>query len=437
MIYPGNIILWITLLLPLSAAAPHIPICKHLLYVAVLVLAVVGIIDAIAAERRIKTVGISLPELTRFSIFNDSILKFSISNESTGNRIITIKPIIPDELKPQEKEISLEVEHGKTFFEWACSPSKRGDFQVKTCFVDMRSPLGFWHIRKKIHLENSNIKVYPDLQKERKKLAALFLNRADAGLHLNRMLGQGREFEKLREYIHGDSMDIIAWKTTAKRNKPICKVFQQEQTQEIYAVIDISRLSGKEIDGRSALEHYLTASLILGLVAEKQKDNFGVIAFDSRVIRFIKAKGGKQHYNACREAIYALHPNKCSPDYNTLFSFIRSNIPKRALLAFLVDLDDAAIAESFMEDVYIVSRKHICILHSLKHKKIAPLFEEGNVESLNDIYSSLAGHIQWADLMSVRNALYRLGISFTCSEFDNFSTEVISQYLNLKRRQLL
>jgi len=438
MIYPANIILWITLLLPFSAAAAHIPLLKHLLYVMILLIALVGVIDALAGHRKLSQINISLPELTRFSIFSENLLKFTISSELAGHNIITFKPLLPDELAPQNKHVLLELgDSDRTFFEWHCFPTKRGDFLIKTCFVEIKSIFGFWYIRKKITLENNCVRVYPDLQKERQNLAAFFLNRADAGLHLNRLLGQGKEFEKLREYIPGDSMDIISWKATAKRNKPISKVYQQEQTQEIYAVIDVSRLSGKIVDGKSALEYYLAASLVLGLVAEKQKDNFGIIAFDSRIIRFIKSKGGKQHYNACREAIYSLQPNDCSPDYNSLFSFIRSNIRKRVFLSFLIDLDDAALAESFIEDVHLVSHKHVCVINSLRHTDINPLFEGEQIDSVNEIYSKLAGHIKWAELMSVRNALYRWGINFTLTEFNSFSTEIISQYLNLKRRQQL
>ncbi len=42
-----------------------------------------------------------------------------------------------------------------------------------------------------------------------------------------------------------DGFDEIHWKATAKRRHPITKVFQVERTQEVYAVIDASRLSAR------------------------------------------------------------------------------------------------------------------------------------------------------------------------------------------------
>ncbi len=78
----------------------------------------------------------------------------------------------------------------------------------------------------------------PNLLDDRKNLSALFLNRGQFGLHAQRQVGKGRDFEKLREYIPGDGYDEIHWKATARRGKPITKVFQIERTQEVYVIVD-------------------------------------------------------------------------------------------------------------------------------------------------------------------------------------------------------
>ena len=53
----------------------------------------------------------------------------------------------------------------------------------------------------------AEIRIYPNLARERKNLAAMFLNRGAFGIHAQRQIGRGRDFEKLREYIHGDSIE--------------------------------------------------------------------------------------------------------------------------------------------------------------------------------------------------------------------------------------
>ena len=53
--------------------------------------------------------------------------------------------------------------------------------------------------------------------------------------------GHGRDFERLREYQPGDNYSEIAWKSTARRANPVTRLFQWEQKQEVYFVVDQSR----------------------------------------------------------------------------------------------------------------------------------------------------------------------------------------------------
>src|SRR5206468_11571218 len=155
---------------------------------------------------------------------------------------------------------------------------------------------------------SAGLRVYPDLHSERNEVAALFLRRSHFGTRAQRQAGQGRDFEKLREYVPGDSYDEIHWKATAKRGHPVTKVFQIERTQEVYVVLDASRLSAR-LSGsppRSALERSITAALILALAAERQSDLFGLVAFSDRILAFLRARRGKAHFDGCREALYRL-----------------------------------------------------------------------------------------------------------------------------------
>src|SRR5438105_2526977 len=124
-------------------------------------------------------------------------------------------------------------------------------FIAALVLLEAASPLGFWAVRRSLPI-NLELRVYPNLLRERKSLAALFLNRGAFGLHAQRQIGKGRDFEKLREYIPGDSSDEIHWKATAKRGHPVTKVFQIERTQEVYVIIDASRLSARTAGVRSS-----------------------------------------------------------------------------------------------------------------------------------------------------------------------------------------
>jgi uncharacterized protein (DUF58 family) len=306
--------------------------------------------------------------------------------------------------------------------EWVCRPARRGRFQVSESHVEGSSPLGFWGMRRRLPTP-SEFRVYPNLLTERKNLAALFLNRGMFGLHARRQVGKGRDFEKLREYVPGDGYDELHWKATARRGRPITKVFQIERTQEVYVIIDSSRLSARiqpmaragmtpgaigDVTGETTvLERFITAALVLGLAAEQQGDLFGLLTFSDRVGTFVRARNGSAHYSACRDALYTLQPGLVTPDYEELCSFIRLRMRRRALLVILTSLDDPLLASSFAANVDLICRQHLILVNMITPPGVAPLFTSADAASTDDLFRRLGGHLLWQKLRELEKGLKR------------------------------
>jgi uncharacterized protein (DUF58 family) len=282
------------------------------------------------------------------------------------------------------------------------------------------------------------------------------------GLHAQRQVGKGRDFEKLREYVAGDSFDEIHWKATARRGKPITKVFQIEKTQEVYVIVDASRLSARPAPGsqpkaqipalpngnlqsknlniesqNSILERFVTAALVLGLAAEQQGDLFGLLTFSDKVEKFVRAKNGQAHYSACRDALYTLQPKIVTPDFDELCTFIRLRLRRRALLLFLTSLDDPAHAESFVRNIELIRRQHVVLVNMLQPPGASSLFTNPNLGSMDELYQHLGGHLLWQKLRELGKVLQRRGVQFSLLQNERLSAELVSQYLSIKQRQLL
>ena len=120
------------------------------------------------------------------------------------------------------------------------------------------------------------------------------------------------------------------------------KQYRVEHAQEVYAVIDRSRLSARA----GILESYVDAALHLALVAERQGDRFGLVSFSDRARRFVRARSGLDHFRLCRETIYNLRAERVSPDFRDVFTSLQLNLRRRALLIFFTSLDDALLAET-------------------------------------------------------------------------------------------
>lgn len=423
-------------------------------------------VDAVGARKSLAGIGVKLPEVTRASKDREARLEVQLRNEPQKQRTVRVALALPRELQSpqQEMEVALPAEAEWSRFSWTCLPVKRGSYRIESAYLEAGSPFGFWNFRKMSPVR-SEVRVYPNLLTERRNLAALFLHRGAFGLHAQRQLGKGREFEKLREYVPGDGYDEIHWKATARRGKPITKVFQIERTQEVYVVIDASRLSARaaEVKGNgsqtaasrgpafaesdqssasklqppNALERFVTAALVLGLAAEQQGDLFGLLTFTNQIETFIRAKNGKAHYSACRDALYTLQPRIVSPDFDELCAFIRLRLRRRALLVFLTALDDPVVADGFVKNMDLIRRQHLVLVNMLRPPGVVEVFSRPDIAGVDELYQHLGGHLLWQNLRELEKVLHRRGVRFSLLENERLSVELVSQYLGVKRRQLL
>jgi uncharacterized protein (DUF58 family) len=353
------------------------------------------------------------------------------------------------------------LESGKRLVvDFPLTPLRRGQYELESVHVETRSILGLWLVRKAFDL-GVEVRVYPDLTVERRRLAGLFLMRGQDGSHIVRQVGKGREFEQLREYQPGDDYVDIDWKATARRQMPVTRTYQIEKTQEVYVVVDHSRLSAREIrvpveeaaggdwlyDESSAggefvvttqLEKFLHCSLILASVAERQGDLFGFVSFADKVDRFIRGRNGKDHYNLVRDALYTLEPKRVAPDFEQLMISLRQRLTRRALLVMLVDLSDPLTAEHFFEALPLINRQHLVLVNMVRPESAGPLFSSrAHPESLSEVYEHLGGHFQWQELCEARNRLHHLGVELGLPEHEELCAEAVTQYLNVKNRQLI
>jgi uncharacterized protein (DUF58 family) len=415
-------------------------------------LVMVAIVDAVISRNRLVGIRVSMPEVVRLSVGREGDLTLSIENEDLIVKRLRLGLAFPREIySPHHDRVSnLPEETPNSFMVWPFKALKQGLYLLQNCYLETSSRFGFWSLRRAEKLE-SQIRVYPDLLRERKRLSGLFLNRG-IGIHTQRQVGKGREFEQLREYLPGDSYEDIHWKATARRGLPITKVYQIERTQQIYVIVDGSRLSARNSDpfGRKSphdpsggssfttiMERFTAAALVMGLAADRQGDVFGLLAFDDRVRKFVRAKNGRAHYDVCRDALYTMQARSVTPDYGELFSFVATKIRRRALLIILTNLDDPVLAESFMAHIDLISRQHLVLVNMLKPGGVDPIFSDPSVNTVDDIYTKLGGHLLWRHLRETEKSLQRSGIGFYLLENENLCSDLVTKYLSIKRRQVL
>ena len=418
-----------------------------------LFLVMIAVIDAASSRSELNDLIVLLPG--RLNLFKGRAAEIEVrfANPRASSREVRIGLNLPPSLKTQREDMRVQLAPAPqhALIRWPCTPRERGSYRVPSVHLEAPSRLGLWNIRRH-QTTNVEVRVYPDLLEERKRVAMIFLRRNAFGIRSQRQVGKGREFEKLRDYAHGDPLEDVHWKATAKRGRPVSKVFQVERTQEVYVVIDCSRLTARlshpqeSVDARepaevrtTVLDRFLTAGLLLGLATEQQGDHFGLVTFSDKVHSVIRAKNGHSHFALCRDSLFQLQPRLVTPDFDELFSTIRMRLRKRALVMVLTALDDPIIAESFLRGVDLIRRQHLVLVNMMEPGGTKPLFSRHAPAPQNtrEIYDALAGHALWQKLRELEGTLESRGVKFTVTGNELLTRELLGQYLEVKQRQIL
>ena len=426
-IVPAPLLIWLVALIgfPAAIVAGRSPPARPASIAAIAILAIAAAVDAALPEpARSPASAAETPDLVRCFKDRDVEVSIQVHNRSQKLRRIRIGMATPAgvDTTSEEQRVELPAAIETSAFLWTFTPRRRGNHRIDACYLEAASPLGLWSVRR-VDPVSLELRAYPNLRRKEDLNA---LRRGAEGLHSMRQIGRGREFEKLREYVPGDGFDEIHWKATARRGRPITKVYQVERTQEIYVVIDASRLSARPAGAETTLERSITAALLVGAAAGRRGDLFGLAAFSDRVEAFTRARNGKAHYAACRDAIYQIQPRQVSPDFDEIATFLRLRLRRRALLLFLTSLDDPVLAENFERATRLLSRRHLVVVGMPRPDSARPLFS-GDVPDTGAIYRNLAGHLAWKRLREIESTLARQGVRLALLDPTKFSGGLIGR----------
>lgn len=302
----------------------------------------------------------------------------------------------------------------------------RGRHTGLVCGFERQSGLGLWRERTWQPLP-CVVNVYPDLTEGRRALLESSIYRAMTAAKAVLLTGQGREFERLRDYQSGDLYSDLSWKATARRGHPVTRLFQWEQSQQIYFIVDHGRLSGVHgADGYPKLEAAIKTAMVGASAAAEVGDQFGLIAVSSGITSWLAASSGRAHFNALREALLDLRPEAHTPDFDQLFSAIKVRLRRRCYLMFLGDLTERGMFARFQQAATLVRGTHLVMGTS------AASVPRGHSEE-----ARWAADLERRRISAKIRELGQAGIEYHVFDPSRFLVGTIEAYLEAKRRQRL
>ena len=211
--------------------------------------------------------------------------------------------------------------------------------------------------------------------------------------------GEGFEFSELREYIYGDDVRKIDWKTTAKLGKPFIKVYKEER--ELNVVV-VSVLSGSTYFGtvkqKSDVMAEVTATL--GFSAVKNSDLFSHMIFADKMYEFSKPSKKLFSVHKAVEDVLSFDSLGKEADFSALVETLISRLKKKALLFIVSDF----VGEI---DLKLLSKKHDIFAVIVRDKFEENPSELGYLRLIDmETKQSFEGDINSATLKQYEKALH-------------------------------
>ena len=211
--------------------------------------------------------------------------------------------------------------------------------------------------------------------------------------------GEGFEFSELREYIYGDDVRKIDWKTTAKLGKPFIKVYKEER--ELNVVV-VSVLSGSTyfdtVKQKSDVMAEVTATL--GFSAVKNSDLFSHMIFADKMYEFSKPSKKLFSVHKAVEDVLSFDSLGKEADFSALVETLISRLKKKALLFIVSDF----VGEI---DLKLLSKKHDVFAVIVRDKFEENPSELGYLRLIDmETKQSFEGDINSATLKQYEKALH-------------------------------
>jgi uncharacterized protein (DUF58 family) len=318
---------------------------------------------------------------------------------------------------------------------WTLTPKTRGDLTVGPLTLRLHGPLSLCARQLDVGLTHQ-VKVYPDLQVLCREALKLAQAHAEASKRVIRRPAEGRELESLREYRAGDDRRSIDWKATARRAKPIVRVYQPEKNQTVLLLVDCGRHMAGEVQGRPKLEHAVDAALRLSKVSLAQGDQVGVMTFGATVRAWLPARRGADQLKAIAGELYRAEATLEESDYGAAIERAFQRNTRRALVVVLTDLMDLDTSAALVKRTLQLVPRHLPLVASLLDEDLSQRAREVP-QTLSRAYERQVAARLEEDYRLTAARLRDAGARVVRAPPHAFGPAAVNEYLELKARGAL
>ena len=329
-------------------------------------------------------------------------------------------------LKPKEKQT----------LNYIITPFERGAYKFGFLNIYVSSKLNILEKRIRFDAEKE-VKVYPSyIQMKKYEFLAMSNRLTEFGLKKIRRIGHTMEFEQIKNYVSGDDVRTINWKATAKRAQLMVNQYQDEKSQPIYSIIDVSRTMKMPFNQLKLMDYAINATLAFSNIALLKNDKAGMMTFSKKVENIVPASNKKTNLSTINEALYNITTDFLDADFGMLYGIVKRKINQRSLLILYTNFEHISGLQRQIAYLKSISKKHLLVVVFFENTELDEIIEN-EAESLQNIYhKTIAEKFAYEKRLIVKE-LEKAGIHAILTKPSQLSVNVINKYLEFKAKGLI
>jgi uncharacterized protein (DUF58 family) len=391
-----------------------------------LALAIVADVALAGSVRRLR---MSRAGDSRIMLGERGATTLTISNP--GRR--TVRGLLRDAWQPSlgaagRGEITIQA-GGSATVTTTMQPTRRGDKSAGTVTVRSVGPLGL-AARQASRAVPWTVRVLPPFLSRKhlpEKLARL---RQLDGQHRSLIRGQGSEFDSLREYVVGDDVRSIDWRSSAKRSDVVVRTWRPERDRRVVLVLDTGRTSAGRVAGVPRLDAAMDAALLLAALASRAGDRVDLLAVDRHVRASVVGASRNEVLPRMTDAMALLDSELAESDGDLLTSTLLATARQRCLVVLLTDLNSAALELGLLPRLALLVHRYQVVVAATADPRLAEL--ASSRDDAAAVYQSAAAERARAERAKVAALLVRRGVEVIDAPPDRLPSALADSYLMLK-----
>jgi uncharacterized protein (DUF58 family) len=435
---------------PLMALAELNPLWFVCALLYLFALAVLVLLDVRLMDRE-SSFEVSRLHDQRLSLGADNTVTITIRHRGRRDTTIDVRDEPPDAWLYSQAQAtnktSLPVTTARVFsaplaarttqtFMYSVRPLRRGDYRFERITVRWISPLRLVR-RQHSYDKTQAVQVYPNVLEVRKYDLLLRRNRLqDIGLRVSRRYGEGREFERLREYLPDDDYRHISWKATARRHEPITMEFESERSQTIFVAFDVGRMMNAPVAEMTRLDYVINSVLLFSYVALGKGDRVGMMTFADTITNYIEPKAGRAQFYRMLDMLYRIENQPVEPDFRLALDYFRQKQRRRALVVVFTDITAGLSMQQLAAGIVGLRPPHLPLVVTISDPVLRELAIRSPVNEVS-VYERVAALQVIHERQAVLQRMELQGAMTLDVPASQLSASVINKYLEIKGRGIL